>query len=769
MAKNKAQNSFLKGVLICTLLLSFTVLIAGGYWIFKTKAPTPLKMVDSQGTVLTTQEQITGGQAVFQKYGLMDYATVLGHGSYLGPDYTAQSLKIMVDAMHEQHAQADYGKAYTELSDDQRTLIVDKVKKEMKQNRYDKNTQVLTLTDGQALGLSKVRAFYEDVFTKGDGLGIQPNLIQDNQMPKDDRAYIAPGDMRKQIADFFFWTAWLSGTQRPGDTITYTNNWPYFEDAGNTMSFSAIVWSGVSVTLLIMFIGIILYIYNRYKLHMHEAYEPGNFPVLDLYKMPVTRSQVKTGKYFLVVVLLFLIQSALGGLLAHYYTEPNTFYGMDWIAKWIPFNIAKSYHLQLVILWVATAWLGMGIYVAPLVGGKEPKRQGLLVDILFWALVALTAGSTIGEWLGVKGYLGNLWFWLGHQGWEYLELGRFWQVLLVIGMAIWLYIVFRAIRSALRKETDKGGLTHLLFYSAIAVPFFYIFAFFFNPSTSFTYADYWRWWIIHLWVEGIFEVFAVVVIGFLMVRMKLVTRASTVRSLLFQLILLLGSGVIGIGHHYYYNGSSEIWISLGAVFSALEVIPLTLLILEAYDQYKVMRDGGTSFPYTSSFRFLISTAIWNLLGAGVLGFLVNLPAVSYFEHGTTLTTAHAHGSMMGVYGMFAIAVLLYTMRNIVEPDKWNDKLLRLSCWGLNIGLTGMIVITLLPVGFMQLKHSFDFGYWSARDFSFYQEGPVNLLLWLRIIPDSIFIVLGILPLVYAVVRSMFHLRKPNVEEEEVFE
>lgn len=769
MKGNKAQNSFLKGVLIFTLLISFTVLIAGGFWIFKTQAPNPLQVVDSRGNVLTTKEQISGGQAVFQKYGLMDYATVLGHGSYLGPDYTAQSLKIVTDAMHDVNAMRDYGKPYAELAKEQQTVIFEQVKEEMKQNRYEKGTKTLVLTDGQAEGLNRVRDFYDKVFTEGDGHGIGPNLIDNDSMPENDRAYVAPGDMRRQIADFFFWTAWLSATERPGDTITYTNNWPYFEDAGNTMSYSAMLWSGVSVTLLILFLGLILYFYNRYRLHMQEAYEPGKFPVLDLSRMPVTKSQVKTGKYFLIVVLLFLIQSALGGLLAHYYVEPDSFFGMDWVLELIPFNIAKSYHLQLVILWVATAWLGMGIYVAPLVGGKEPKRQGLLVDILFWALVVLTVGSTVGEWLGVKGYLGNLWFWLGHQGWEYLELGRFWQVLLVAGMVIWLYIVFRAIRSALRKETDRGGLTHLLFYSAIAVPFFYIFAFFFNPSTSFTYSDYWRWWIIHLWVEGIFEVFAVVVIGFLMVRMKLVTKESTVRSLLFQLILLLGSGVIGIGHHYYYNGSAEIWIAFGAVFSALEVIPLTLLILEAYDQYKMMREGGHAFPYASSFRFLISTAIWNLVGAGVLGFLINLPAVSYFEHGSTLTTAHAHGSMMGVYGMFAIAVLLYSLRNIVEPDKWNDKLLRLSCWGLNIGLTGMIVVTLLPVGFMQLKHAFDFGFWSARDYSFYQGDAAHTLLWLRMIPDTVFIVLGILPLVYAVVRSMFHLRKPNVEDEKPFE
>lgn len=764
--KNNNQNSMLKSILLCTIVLSFTVLIAGGFWIFKSMAPRPLQLVDSKGSIVSTREQIEGGKAIFQKYGLMDYGTVLGHGSYLGPDYTAEALKIYTEGMQDFYSNALHNKKFAQLDEQQKLIIQDKVTKEIKENRYDKDTEVLVLTDAQIYGLERVRAYYSKIFTEGDGHGIAANLIKEKDMPSDNRAWVAAGDQKIQIADFFFWTAWLSSTKRIGDTITYTNNWPYYKEAGNTMSYSSILWSGVSITLLILFIGIILYFYYRYRLRMEEAYEPDKFPAIDINSQPVTKSQLKTAKYFLIVVILFLAQSVFGELLAHYYVEPDSFFGMKWIVQLLPFNIVKSYHLQLAIFWIATAWLGMGIYIAPLVGGKEPKHQGLLVDILFAALIVLVGGSMLGEWLGVKGYLGNAWFLLGHQGWEYLELGRIWQVVLAVGMVIWLYIVFRAIHSALKQEKDKAGLVHLLFYSAIAVPFFYLFAFMFNPGTSFTFADYWRWWIIHLWVEGIFEVFAVVVIGFLMVRMKLSTQASTVRALLFQLILLMGSGVIGIGHHYYYNGSAEIWIALGAVFSALEVIPLTLLILEAYDQYKIMKEGKDNFPYASTFRFLISTAVWNLLGAGVLGFLINLPAVSYFEHGQFFTQAHAHGAMMGVYGMFAIAVLLYSLRNIVKPEVWSDKLLRLSCWGLNIGLAGMILVTLLPVGFIQLKTGFSEGYWASRSFDFLQTPTVKLLLTIRAVPDMIFVIAGILPLLFVVAKSLFNLRKVTVKEEE---
>jgi len=760
------RNSLLKSILVLVIILSFTVLLGGGYWIFKEQAPRPVKVTDEKGDVLFTKDTIMGGQAVFQKYGLMDYGTVLGDGSYMGPDYTAESLQLYTEGMQDYRAEEQFGKKYSALTEDQKSVIKNKVIKEMRANRYDSSKDTLKLTAAQSYGLDKVREHYKEVFTKGDGWGLKPNLIKDSDMPKNNRAYVAKGDQIEQISDFFFWTAWLSSTVRPGDKITYTNNWPFYEDAGNNVSFSAVWWSGASITIFVLLLGVILFFFYRYQFSMQEAYSEGNFPRIDLRKMPVTNSQVKSGKYFVIVSVLFFVQCMFGALLAHYYIEPDSFFGIKWIHDILPFNITKGFHLQLAIFWIATAWLGMGIYIAPLVGGFEPKKQGLLVDILFWALVVLVGGSMIGEWLGANGKLGNGWFLFGNTGWEYIELGRVWQVILIIGMLIWLFIVFRGIKSGLRKEKDKGGLIHLLFYSAIAVPAFYIFALFINPSASFTFSDYWRWWIIHLWVEGIFEVFAVVVIGFLLVQLGLVTKKSTVRQMYFQLILLLGSGVIGIGHHYYYNGSAEIWLGLGSVFSALEVVPLTLLILEAYEQYKMMRSGGVNFPYKASFWFLISVAIWNLIGAGVLGFLINLPAVSYFEHGQFLTPAHGHGSMMGVYGMFAVAVLLYSLRNIVKPEAWNDKWLKISCILLNVGLAGMVFVALLPVGILQMKDAFYHGYAASRSSSFLKTHAVESLLTWRAVPDTIFLI-GVVILVVFCLRALFNLRKPTHKEGEL--
>ena len=768
MAVTAAQTSPPRGgvglwkhALILVILLGFTGLVMGGFAVYRDQAPIPNKIVDESGKLLSTGQEISGGKAVYQKYDLMDYGSTLGHGSYLGPDFTADSLHVMTLSMQDYYARAQYGVDLARLGTEQQAGITAKVQKELKTNRYDAATGTLTLSAAQAYGLEQVRAHYRQMFTQGDPeRALPPQLIQEQHMPATDRAYVAPGDQIRQIADFFTWTAWLSTVDRPGLSYSFTNNWPFDAAAGNTLTFSSVIWSAISVTLLVLFVGVILFLYHRYRMYMEE--NPEAAKTLKLSDAPLTPSQRKTAKYFAVVTLLFLAQTLVGALLAHYYAQGDSFYGMDILAL-LPFNIARSWHLQLAIFWIATAWLALGIFVAPLVGGREPKRQGLLVDLLFGALVLVVVGSLLGEWLGAKGFLGNLWFLLGNQGWAYLELGRIWQLLLAVGMVMWLFIVYRGLRPAMKTESDKGGLTHLLFYSAVAIPFFYGFGFLFDPSTHITMSDYWRWWVIHLWVEGMFEVFAVVVIGFLMVRLGLVTRNSTLRALYFQLIILLGSGILGTGHHYYWIGAPDMWISLGAVFSALEVIPLTLLVLEAYGQYRMVTAGGREFPYRASFWFLIATSVWNLVGAGVLGFLINLPAVNYFEHGSFLTAAHGHGALAGVYGMLAIGLLLFALRDLVNPRWWSDRLLKISFWGLNLGLAGMILITLLPIGLMQVGESFTNGFWSARSFQFYQQPLVHALLWARILPDSVFIGIGVMPLAWFTVTAFFHQRK--VQEE----
>lgn len=661
--------------------------------------------------------------------------------------------------MRKYYAQDIYHKQLHKLNHVEIAVVKDKVMKEIRINRYSEKEDQLVLTPGQVYGLKYLQDYYKKEFVNNPKqVGLNENMIK--QFQNDD--YMVAGNKIEHLSQFFFWGAWLSSTDRPGKTFSYTNNWPYDVDAGNTLPSAGILWTAISVTLLIAGLAFIIYIQKRYEFDMKPTYESEReLPKIEV-DSKITDSQRKVGKYLVVVMLLFLVQILLGELLAHYYVE-NKFFGIE-IQRLFPFNIAKTWHVQLVIFWVATTWLAAGIYIVPKVLGNEPKKQGVLVDILFWALIIVVMGSMIGEWSHILGWIDSHWWLFGHFGWEYIELGKFWQILFIVGMVLWVIILCRgflpAIRNKVQVNHDKRHLLTLLFVGAIAIPLFYLASLFIMPNSHVTFADYWRWWIVHLWVEGIFEAFAVVLIGFLMVNMKLTTIETTIRALYFQLILLLGTGIVGMGHHYYWQGDHSIWLALGSCFSALEVVPLCLLIWEAYTHYRLYKKSDIAFPYKGTFIFLASTGLWNAIGAGALGFLINTPAVNYFEHGTQWTAAHAHGSMAGVYGMFSIAIALYVFKNITKKEFWTPKVekwIKISCWALNVGLAGMVFVTLIPVGYIQLKDGLEDGYWHSRLTSFYEQPLVKAIMWGRMPWDIIFTV-GVIILVVIFIRGYRHLK-----------
>ncbi|HGG0317928.1 TPA: nitric-oxide reductase large subunit [Staphylococcus aureus] len=755
------QSSYkrLVKVLLTILVIVFSILLVGGWYIFKNEAPRPTKIVDQQGHTLVTKGELISGQAIYEKYGLTDYGSYLGNGSYLGPDYTAEALHHYLIGMRKYYAQDIYHKQLHKLNHAELAVVKDKVMKEIRINRYSEKEDQLVLTPGQVYGLKYLQDYYKKEFVNNPKqVGLNENMIK--QFQNDD--YMVAGNKVEHLSQFFFWGAWLSSTDRPGKTFSYTNNWPYDVDAGNTLPSAGILWTAISVTLLIAGLAFIIYIQKRYEFDMKPTYESEReLPKIEV-DSKITDSQRKVGKYLVVVMLLFLVQILLGELLAHYYVE-NKFFGIE-IQRLFPFNIAKTWHVQLVIFWVATTWLAAGIYIVPKVLGKEPKKQGVLVDILFWALIIVVMGSMIGEWGHILGWIDSHWWLFGHFGWEYIELGKFWQILFIVGMVLWVIILCRgflpAIRNKVQANHDKRHLLTLLFVGAIAIPLFYLASLFIMPNSHVTFADYWRWWIVHLWVEGIFEAFAVVLIGFLMVNMKLTTIETTIRALYFQLILLLGTGIVGMGHHYYWQGDHSIWLALDSCFSALEVVPLCLLIWEAYTHYRLYKKSDIAFPYKGTFIFLASTGLWNAIGAGALGFLINTPAVNYFEHGTQWTAAHAHGSMAGVYGMFSIAIALYVFKNITKKEFWTPKVekwIKISCWALNVGLAGMVFITLMPVGYIQLKDALEHGYWHSRLTSFYEQPLVKAIMWGRMPWDIIFTV-GVIILVVIFIRGYRHLK-----------
>lgn len=715
-----------RAILLFLLILCFGVLIFGGYLIKKEKPPIPEKIVSPDGIVIATANDIIAGQNYYFSRGGHHIGTIWGHGSYLAPDWSADYLHRMglyIAARHAGMSQESAGaftqQQYDALDSVKKAEMIARVSGEIKVNRYEASTKELHFTQFQTEAFEQLKKYYTELFIKGnDRMGLQPKIVTNEHEGR-------------IVASFFAWLAWAAGTNRPGENFTYTLNWPYDPLVGNTPIPDAIIWSIVSVVLLIFALGLVLFFYNRY---MKE--EDYTAVLVRLEEPSPTSSQKATVIYFFTAMVLFLLQIATGSLTGHFTVEGTKFFGLN-IASILPYAILRTWHIQLAIFWIATCFLAAGLFIGPYVG-KEPKHQGKLVIVLFAAVVVVVLGTLGGSWLSVQGFFGGEGFLFGHQGYEYIELGRVWQLLLIAGMIIWLVLVLRAIVPALKQEKDKGGLTHLLLYSAISIPLFYMAGLMYGKGSHLSDAEYWRWWVVHLWVEGFFEIFATVTLAFVLSRIGAVSERFAHTTVYLSIFLYLGSGVIGTFHHLYWTGSPIPIMALGGVFSALEVVPLVLLGFEAAMNMQTIEQAGSAYEYRWPIYFFVSVAFWNLVGAGVFGFLINPPIVLYYIQGINTTPIHAHTALFGVYGLLAIALMLFSVRHTFKKSAWSDSLLKWSFWGLNGGLALMTIVSLMPAGFYQFYHAADRGLWYARSPEIATSDFIRTASWLRIGPDVIF-------------------------------
>ncbi|MGH7934818.1 MAG: nitric-oxide reductase large subunit [Candidatus Binataceae bacterium] len=739
---------------VITVVVCFAVLgwLAQRTYVYA--PPIPKAAVGPSGELVYTAADIAAGQEIFLKHGLMENGTIWGHGAYIGPDFSAQYLHTLALDARTAVAESHGVFRYAALRPRQRAVVNAEVAHLLKQNRYDPRTGILTLMAVQAASFHKQLGMWTDYFkdpaTNG---GLPHNYISD------------PAEIRQLVA-FFAWASWASVVDRPGTEYSYTNNFPYDPAAGNAPTSGAILWSALSLIMLLGATAAVLFAFGRFDFlgwrrvgqHIHPHMLPG----------VVTPSQKATVKFFVIVALMFLAQVLVGGGVEHYRADPSSFYGID--ISWIfPSQILRTWHLQLAVLWIAVAFVAGGLFLAPAVGEAEPRHQAVWVHAAFWALVVVAGGSLIGEWLGVHQMLGKVWMWFGDQGWEYLDLGRAWQMMLAVGLLLWVWLVWRGIRPAL-KDPVRGELSSLFLVAAITIPVFYIPAFFYKVDTNYAVVDLWRFWIIHLWVESFLELFVTVAVALIFYQLGMVARTTAVRVIYLDALLYLGSGIIGTGHHWYFSGQPELTMALAAMFSAMEVVPLTLLTLDAWDFVQLTHGQcgicgqSISVPHKWTFYFLMAVGFWNFVGAGIFGFLINLPIVSYFEIGTLLTPNHGHAAFMGVFGMLAVALMVFTYRQVLPQEAWAriEKYIRVSFWGLNIGLALMIAGNLFPGGVLQLLDVLHNGYWHARSLLFRDEPLMQFIEWARMPGDLVFIVVGVVPLVIASVMAYMALwREPT--------
>ena len=712
-------------VLVFILLSSFAVLLYAGHRIERDAPPIPTRVTAPDGAVLIGPGEIAAGQNVWQAMGGMQVGSIWGHGSYVAPDWTADYLHRESVITLDRFARGAGAASYAALPEEQKAGLRERLRRATRAGGHDRASGAVTLSAERAEAFRELEAYYGALFREGR---------REFAIPRG-----AQPDARKlhQLTAFFFWTSWAASTDRPSQPgVSYTNNWPHEPLVGNTVTGDAVLWTGVSIIVLLAGIAAMVW-WRGARPHVSTMRQPADDdPLLDARLTPSQRAALA---YFGVVMALFLAQIAMGIVTAHFGVEGDGLYGIP-LSRWLPYVITRTWHTQLGIFWIATAWLAAGLFVAPSIGGGDPPYQRLGVNLLLGALVLVVAGSMAGQWLSVMHRFADdsVRFYIGHSGYEYIDLGRAFQIGLFAGLLLWVTLVLRAVLPALRRRDESRGLLLLFVLSSLAIAGFYGAALGYGHHTHLSVAEYWRWWVVHLWVEGFFEVFATVVFAFLFARLGLLEPKSTERAVVVSSAVFLSGGIIGTLHHLYFSGTPSMIASLGSVFSALEVVPLVFIGYEAWDNFRLSQHSGWVKKYRYPIYFFVAVAFWNAIGAGLFGFMINPPMALYFMQGLNTTPLHGHAALFGVYGMLGLALMLFCARAADARREWDERPLALAFWLMNVGLMAMLLLSLLPVGLLQTRASVEVGYWYARSPEFLQTPTMSTLRWMRAIGDTIF-------------------------------
>lgn len=716
-------------LLVFVLTGTFTILGFFGNEVYKQAPPIYGSLKNSVGEIVYTKEDILDGQTIWQSIGGQQIGSIWGHGAYQAPDWTADWLHRELVNYQNIYSQKNFGQSYDQISEQQKFQVKAAILNDYRRSKVVNDSVSLSETRYQAF--LKTQDYYLSLFSNTEELREtrKAYAIHEEVLPSLEK--------REKMMKFFHWSTWAASANRPGQDHTYTNNWPHEPIIDNVPTAENIFWSVISVILLLASIGFLVWFYAFKKEEDEFNTELPEKDPLRFFKL--TPSMKALWKYWATVIALFILQIGLGGVLAHYSVEGQDFYGLP-ISEFVPYTLARTWHIQIALFWIATSFLAAGLFIAPIInGGKDPKYQRFGVNFLFGALLVVVLGSLTGEALAIHQILDlDLSFMFGHQGYEYVDLGRVWQILLLVGLGVWLALMMRCIAPALKIANDSKQLLLLFAASTIAIGLFYGGGLFYGARSHISIMEFWRWWVVHLWVEGFFEVFATVALAFIFVTLGLIKpRSATKASLLSTSIFLVG-GIPGTFHHLYFSGTPISISAIGACFSALEVVPLVLVGFEAFHTFRVQNLTSWTKNYKWPITFFVGVAFWNLVGAGIFGFLINPPIALYYLQGLNTTAVHAHGATFGVYGLLSLGLVLFIVQTAFQERQWNDRAVGFAFWGMNIGLGLMIILSLLPVGLIQFSASLETGLWYARGSEVMQTPLIQNLKWLRVVGDVVF-------------------------------
>ncbi|MBL7903380.1 MAG: cbb3-type cytochrome c oxidase subunit I [Bacteroidales bacterium] len=696
--------------------------------------PIPATVKSESGEMLYTYDDVVAGKGYFQQFDLMDWGTMLGMGAYMGPDFSTDFMHYRAEFLYDHYGVELYGKPNSQLSEVERGAVKERVKQDMKK-------QTTLLESGTVYTNASAAAYKKNV-------AYLTNLLVNGDPERAFRGGVIKPEEAVKIAAFVDWAQLVASSLRPGTERTWSNNWPpepLLDQDVNFNSHKISLWEFLVLWTLTIVVIFLAYEY-LFKKDPDEKLEPA-IRITSLF-----RSQKKLLKYIPIVAALFVVQLIIGGYLAHLYTDPTNDFLIS--QDLMPFNVLRSMHTQLAILWVAVGWLVGGLLIAPWIANRDHKFPWL-VDVLWIALLVVAVGSIIGLYMGATGQMRDTWFWLGNEGRELINLGRAWDIGLVIGLVFWFLLII----SLIRKASTNNPIVSTIIWSAFAIATLYIAGMMpvHKIMPNYTVDDYYRWWVIHLWVELTFELFAAGVIAFFTVSLGLISQKTAVRTMLFELLLISMSGTLGVGHHYWWQGLDEYWIAIGGIFSALEPLPLALMVIEAMKNYREQKREGHKNEFAVPFMWIAGSAILNWIGAGFFGMLINTPTISYYSHGTYLIMPHGHVALLGAFGYISLAFIYMASRAnaLANGLEWSDKLSRTGFWVLTIGALLFTIPTYI-IGIEQTRIAHDMGYFYARLRDAVE--PMKTWMWLRTIPDGLMISGGVI-ILYDLVQKTYFAKK----------
>ena len=718
-------------------------------------APPLANFVTSNGQVLMTTEQLARGKEIFHLRGLMLYGSFWGDGAERGPDFTADAMHRIGASMRSYYEEETKRRTGAEsLTGYEKDAIAQRVLREMHNNTYNAEAGTIVLNDAQVFAFDELLQHYTRMFTDPT----YPDRMDPiNQVSGEQNL--------RDLTTFFYWGGWVSAANRPGEEYSYTHNWPYEPEVGNVPTTATFIWTFISIFALWIGISVVLYVYGQMKeqpvdVFSQEGANGHSLTTSDLENGYVRETQRSTYKFFALAMIVFGLQ-VLGGVVSAWdFIRP---FGIN-LNELLPFTVSRSYHAILQIYWFFMCWVGYTIFFLPRLT-KVPKGQKFLINLLFFLSCVVAVGAVGGIYAGQRGWIDDtMSYWFGSQGWEFIELGRFFQWVLLLGFSLWIYIIYRGVKPWISVKNVWSVPAWLLWGSGVMVLFLF-FSVLMTPDSNFAISDYWRWMTVHMWVEVTFEVFTTVIVAYLLVQMGLVTRMMAERVIFLAVMLFFVTAINGISHNFYWIAKPTGIIAVGSVFSTLQVLPLLLLTLDAW---QMRQEGGRANEFRVQGKqvvvmegvwlFILGVNFWNIFGAGVFGSLITLPLVNYYEHATYMTGNHAHAAMFGVKGNVALAGMLFCLQHLFQRSAWSEKLVRMVFWSLNIGIALMMFLDLFPVGLYQIYVVLTKGLWYARSNEVVMGPVFATLTYMRSIGGAVFIFGGLLPLIYFVLSRAGRMR-----------